>query len=173
MNVLQEAIEKLNITMVIMCGIAFGTNRNKTALGDIIVSRQVWNYEPAKVKPEGLAYRGDKVNAASHLLQCFKMAAADYQDMPKIHFGLMASGEKLVNDREFREKLSVQEPELVAGDMEAAGLASVCMSKKVDWIVVKALCDWGENKSDKFQEEAAWNAAEVVVLTVKGYLLPA
>jgi nucleoside phosphorylase len=32
------------------------------------------------------------------------------------------------------------------------------VKRKIDWIVVKGIADWGINKSDEFQREAALNA---------------
>ena len=84
--------------------------------------------------------------------------------------GTYASGEKLVNDKDFRETLLSQEPELSAGDMEAAGLASVCTSRRKDWIVVKGISDLGYQKEDAYQETAAGNAADFVVFTLEQIL---
>lgn len=171
MNIVSKAIVCLKPEHIIMCGIAFGFDEKKTALGDVVVSRQVWNYEPAKIVEGKRIYRGDKVTASGYLLQCFTSAEVRYEldgkNTYQISQGLYASGEKLVNDLEFRNVLLTQEPELRAGDMETAGLASVCESRNVDWITVKGISDLGYKKSDESQSKAAQNAASFVVYTLQ------
>ncbi|MCI8567466.1 MAG: 5'-methylthioadenosine/S-adenosylhomocysteine nucleosidase [Lachnospiraceae bacterium] len=174
MNTLALALEALQPARVIMCGIAFGFNEKKYRLGDVVVSRQVWSYEPAKLVKDRTLYRGDKTTASGYLLQCFSEAAVRYEMQGKadcqICQGTYASGEKLVNDKDFRETLLSQEPELSAGDMEAAGLVSVCTSRRKDWIVVKGISDLGYQKEDAYQETAAGNAADFVVFTLEQIL---
>jgi hypothetical protein len=63
------------------------------------------------------------------------------------------------------------EPEAIGGEMEGAGLYVACQDKKVDWILVKGICDWadGEKGQDKEsrQKTAASNAAAFVVHTLE------
>jgi nucleoside phosphorylase len=55
------------------------------------------------------------------------------------------------------------EPEAIGGDMEGAGLYAAAGVAKVDWILVKAICDWADgNKNDDAQQLAAHNAADFV-----------
>jgi hypothetical protein len=84
-----------------------------------------------------------------------------------VRFGLVLSGEKLVDNLDFREQLRVLEPEAIGGEMEGAGLYVACHDAKVDWILVKAICDWvdghkNRNKT-KRQALAAHNAARFVL----------
>lgn len=52
--------------------------------------------------------------------------------------------------------------------MEGAGIASAATRNKVDWILIKGICDWGENKNmagvnkDEDQMTAARNAFSVL-----------
>ena len=75
----------------------------------------------------------------------------------------MASGEKLINSESELKKLKSDEPEIIGGDMEAAGIASVCNDQRIEWIVIKGICDRGSDKTDDFQEQAAKNASEFMV----------
>ena len=50
--------------------------------------------------------------------------------------------------------------------MEAAGLVSVCEDEKIEWIVVKAISDWGVNKNDEDQKRAAENAFDFIMQNV-------
>jgi nucleoside phosphorylase len=96
------------------------------------------------------------------LLDRFRSGDLDWQG-PARHFGLILSGEVLVNDLEYCKKLLSEEPEAIGGEMEGAGLYAATRDAKVDWIVVKAICDWADgNKDYEAQPMAAKNAAEFV-----------
>ena len=51
--------------------------------------------------------------------------------------------------------------------MEAAGLYAACAEADVDWVVVKAICDWADGKKqlnkEQRQKTAADNAARFVL----------
>jgi len=80
-----------------------------------------------------------------------------------VEFGLILSGEKLIADQTFRDQLIKLEPESIGGDMEGAGLYIAAVDAKVDWILVKAICDWADGKkNDDAQQLAACNAAKFV-----------
>jgi len=84
-------------------------------------------------------------------------------DGASIHVGTVASGEKLVDDRSFRDELKGRQPSPIAGDMESWGLSAVCHSAKIEFIMVKGICDWGFDKEKDKQSQAARNACEFVV----------
>lgn len=159
----QNAIHNLHPQSVILCGIAFGLRPKSQKMGDILVARQLMNYEPAKVdRDKGTIQRGDRPTASEKLIDQFRSEDLDWKG-PQIHFGLMLSGEKLVNDPVFRDHLLETEPEAIGGEMEAAGLYAAAHNANVDWIMVKAICDWGDgNKDDTAQALAAKNAATFV-----------
>ncbi|NLJ70216.1 MAG: 5'-methylthioadenosine/S-adenosylhomocysteine nucleosidase [Clostridiaceae bacterium] len=171
-NTMHKVCNNLNPGKVIMGGIAFGSDKEKQKIGDILVSKQVWNYEPSKIKSEETISRGDKVPASSFLMQLFQSSKIDYKENDaQIYFGLLASGEKLVNSKEFLESLRNQETEVIGGEMEAAGLASVCNEKNIEWIVAKAICDWGYEKDDNGQQLAAHNAFDFIMYNLKKIIL--
>lgn len=164
-NTMHKIIEVLKPEKVILGGIAFGVDCKKQNLGDILVSNQVWNYEPSKVTEKEIISRGDKIPASSYLLQLMNSSVIDYEEA-KVSFGLIASGEKLMNSGEAIQSLKEREPEFIGGDMEAAGIASVCQDNKIDWVVVKAICDWGVNKTDDAQQMAANHAFDFIMYNI-------
>ncbi|MEO6893072.1 MAG: TIR domain-containing protein [Ktedonobacteraceae bacterium] len=162
----QEGIQVLSPSAVIMVGVAFGTNSKKQHLGDILVSRQLLGYEPQRVERDANGQirnipRGDRPQASVRLLDRLRTGVVDWQGAP-VHFGLMLSGEKLVDHPDFREYLRQMEPEAIGGEMEGAGLYAAAQRNKVDWIVVKGICDWADGKKsqnkDQRQQDAARNA---------------
>lgn len=160
-NTLHKVHNHLNPEKILMVGIAFGIDKEKQKIGDILVSKQVWNYEPSKITNSSNISRGDKVSASSFLLQLFRSIGLEHH--VDVHFGLLASGEKLINSEQFLAKLKESEKEIIGGDMEAAGLVSVCSDKHIDWIIIKAICDWGYEKTNASQELAAENACNFLL----------
>src|SRR2546421_11700813 len=163
-----EGIKALSPSAVIMVGIAFGLIPQEQSPGDILVSRQLVGYELQKVEqgPDGkeiIRPRGDRVQASPRLLSRLRASIFDWQE-PKVHFGLVLSGDKLANHQNFRNKLLSIEPEAIGGEMEGTGVYSAAHRNKVDWILIKAICDWAdEHKDDAYQQRAAENAARFLL----------
>ena len=155
-----------------MVGIAFGVNAEKQSIGDVLVSERLMLYEPQRVGTEegrlNLISRGDRPHASPWLLNCFRSADLYWDKLkPKIRFGLILSGEKLVDNIDFRQQLRKFESEAIGGEMEGAGLYVACQDAKVDWILVKSICDWADGhkarRKDKRHRLAAHNAASFVL----------
>ncbi len=167
-----QAIQDLAPQAVIICGIAFGLHPSKQHLGDILVAKQIQYYEPRKVDmQQGQIPRGDRATSAVRLLDRFRNGELEWQDS-STHFGLVLSGEALINDPAFRDELLEIAPEAIGGEMEGAGLYAAAHSAKVDWILVKAICDWADGeKNDDAHPLAARNAAQFVfyVLQLGGW----
>lgn len=161
-----DAIAILNPELAIMGGIAFGANKNNQRIGDLLLSTQIWRYNPEKIMVDGSIPRGDKNAASPHLIQMFETIVAGMTDI-KMHSGLIVSGEKIVNNREFlTNKLIIKEPEMIGGDMEGAGFEAACHRKQIPWVLLKGICDWGYDKDTKSkiidQEKAAVNSFRII-----------
>src|SRR5579884_2158379 len=142
-----------------MVGIAFGLRPGKQQLGDILVSRQIMAYELQRVgsDDEGnlvVRPRGDRPQASPRLLNLFRDGEIDWEGAP-LHFGLVLSGEKVVDNPNFRAELLRLEPEAIGGEMEGAGLYAAALRNRVDWILVKAICDWADGKKALSTQEQA------------------
>ncbi|GAB4121336.1 MAG: hypothetical protein Fur005_34100 [Roseiflexaceae bacterium] len=162
-----------------MVGIAFGVDPQKQKIGDILVARQLLSYELQRIGTSNgeltMTVRGDRPSASPMLIDRFRSGEIDWFGAA-VQFGLVLSGEKLVDNLDFRKQLEQFGPEMIGGEMEGAGLYQAAYAEKVDWVLVKAICDYadgnkGENK-DANQQQAATNAAEFVlhVLSLGGFL---
>jgi len=166
-----ESIEAISPIAVIMVGIAFGIDEHKQAIGDILVTEQLRPYNflqrvgTQDGKPQ-IDDRNDKPHASPWLIHHFKSANLLWNGA-KVHFGVLLTGESVVDNREFRDQLLKLEPEAIGGEMEGAGLYVACQHKKVDWILIKSICDWADGKKEQDkknrQETAAQNAAAFVL----------
>jgi nucleoside phosphorylase len=149
-----DAIASWAPCAMIGVGIAFGMNAAKQAVGDVLVSARVRDYELARVG-EITLYRGDGPPASQVLLQRFnhldqtrRADPALRLEWPEVRIGPILTGNKLIDDVDYRDSLLALEPEAVGGEMEALGLQKVCDRHHVDWIVVKAICDWADGNKD-------------------------
>lgn len=142
-----NALTRLKPEYAIMGGIAFGSNKRKQKIGDVLLSTKIWNYEPEKIQKDGSILRGTIDAASPNLIQMFEMISLDMNDI-KLRPGLIASGEKLVDSKEFMlNNLMKKQPEIIGGDMEGAGFASACMREQTQWVLAKGICDWGYGKN--------------------------
>ncbi len=171
-----EAQLALSPSAVIMVGIAFGLKPMEQKIGDILVSRQICNYNQQKIDTgaggETIIFtRGDRISAPVRLLDKFQAGVIEWHGPARVHFGPILSGEILVNNREYRDQLRQLEPEAIGGEMEGAALGTIDQRQRMNWILVKAICDWGDGEKDKDKEkrqrEAADNAASFTLHVVQ------
>ena len=176
--------EVLDPRAIVAVGIAFGINADKQKIGDVLISRFVYDYENGKVGPDGRFIHRGGVPSASRLwltalteVDRSKRGGGDAAQWPTLHFGCLLTGQKLLDHLPTRDQLARQtgRDDVVGGEMEAAGLHTALEGHLVDWVVVKAICDWADGNKGKDkerrQQDAAENAARVVQAVVVSGLL--
>jgi nucleoside phosphorylase len=172
LDVLKDALNALDPKplAVINTGIAFGLKPEKQRMGDILVAEQIRLYELERRGAIRIT-RGDKISCSPLLFSWFRDFRADWALSsrpalrPSVRCGLILSGEKLADDKEFISELLRIEPEAIGGEMEAAGVYAAAAGEHlqhVHWTVVKGICDWGIGKADSYQAIAARNAIDFV-----------
>ncbi len=90
----------------------------------------------------------------------------DRQLAPNIHWGVVASGEKVIADDKTLSELQKHWPKLVGIEMEGYGVAHAIYTaeSRPEFFMVKSICDWANpDKNDEWQEYAADVAAVFVV----------
>lgn len=177
---IRDALSEVKPKAIIMVGIAFGVKESEQPIGHVLVSHQLQPYDLMRVgtdKTSGaqkITPRGDRVTASAKLLDRLRTAELGFTG--SIQFGLVLSGQSLIDNLDYRQELQASHPEAIGGEMEGAGLYSAATGK-ADWIVVKAVCDYADgNKAlDKAerQKTAAEAAAAFVLHTLQmGGLAP-
>lgn len=74
--------------------------------------------------------------------------------LPTIHYGIIASGNRVVKDVKFRNRLA-RDHDILCFEMEAAGVMNT-----VDCLVIRGICDYSDAQKNKiWQEYAAATAA--------------
>ncbi len=154
----EKAIQSVRPKAVIGVGIAFGSNEAEQSIGEILVSKQLLLYELQRVGSE-IRPRGDRAHSSPKLINFFTGFAQTSWKGEQVTPGLLLSGEKLVDNVDYRSQLLNLESEAVGGEMEGAGLYASCQDNKVDWIIIKSICDWGDGKKFKNKKERQLKAA--------------
>lgn len=160
-------------TWIVCVGICFGMSEGQR-IGDVIVSDAIQPYESVKIGTddelaERVEDRNPTLTASRTLvtrLSCRPVVAGR-----RVAVGVMLSGDKLIDNLEFRERLSGLFPRAIGGEMEGVGVAYAAEMAKVDWVVVKACCDWADGTKEKLklarQKRAAAASAELLAHAVR------
>jgi len=163
-----NAINALKPKFVLMVGIAFGLDPKKQNIGDVLVSNHILPYEIQKVSANGVIWRGSKPEASNSLRDSFKSLHNWEFTLPNLEKASLElcdilSGEKLVDNLDFRQELEKLFPTAKGGEMEGAGVYSACQDNHTDWILVKSICDFADGKKGNKKEEKQALAIEVAL----------
>lgn len=164
-----RAINEVQPKLVLLIGIAFGLQRSKQRLGDVLVAQHVKSYEMVKLKPDAIEERGETLRADAMIVERIHAHGRTWQfpraDGSHVAFqvGLVVSGAKLVNNREFRDELARRFPIALGGEMEGVGAYAAAFGERVPVLLAKGICDWADGtKNDRAQAFAAAAAVDLI-----------
>jgi nucleoside phosphorylase len=157
---------------VLMVGIAAAAEPIQ-CLGDLIIGKEVYYYEMGKVVAEGKIPEPKQIPVDATLLDRVQalpntnfLILADRPDgtatFPSIELGVIASGDKVISDEVERDKIVAVNRKIMAIEMEGYGVSSAAWQsfERVRCLVIRALCDYADNKkNDQWHEYAAAVAA--------------
>lgn len=186
-DIIKKAIKDIKPSIIIVLGVAFGCDYNKTELGDVLVGRQHFSYDKSsKISNGNLGIKklhleepdGYLLNRFKATIQTEEKIKGDFRNKFQVVLGNMITGEFVVDSIEFREMIF--EPfkafGVIGGEMEAYGIFEEIKSyKDIHCILMKGICDWGAGKNEllskgnkkranpknKLQTLAALNACSV------------
>jgi nucleoside phosphorylase len=164
----QHAVGVWRPRALVMVGIAFGKDPMKQKIADVLIASSVISYEPQRVGENESVSRGPMTPANPTLLNRFDNVPHWSFFRPdgskcKHEVGPVLSGEKLVDDPNFKRLLFARYPQAIGGDMEGVGLAAAALRDGVPWILVKGICDWADGKKHKKHQPLAAAAAVSLV----------
>jgi HEAT repeat protein/nucleoside phosphorylase len=161
-----DAIRDVRPVSVVAVGVAWGRDAAKTPVGTVLLSTLILDFERQRIGEDStgeriVIARGARTEASPRLVNRF--LTADYSATSvSIADGPLLSGEKLIDNSVFKQQVIEMFPEAIGGEMEGIGIQSVCDRAGVDWIVVKGVCDFAENKSEDKANRQALAAARSV-----------
>lgn len=186
-------VEKFGVTHILFTGVA-GAGDKTVQVGDIVVAESLVQHDMDasplfprfEVPLTGLTHF-----PADHRLGTCLVDAAhafldhDFEDaidprekavfrlvQPRIHRGLIASGDQFVNERGHINELNKALPGLVAVEMEGAAVAQVCYELGVPCGVIRTISDnANENAATDFMRFVKSVAARYAFYIVKRFCL--
>jgi nucleoside phosphorylase len=167
-----DTIQHWNPDAMLLVGIAGAASKGQH-LGDLVIASDVYYYERGKLtpdgkKPEPFMYKADallwgRVSAVADWTAPIPVARPDgTQERPKISYGVIASGEKVIADAAVRDDIAAGQRKIQAVEMEGYGFSAAIWQsfERVRHLVIKAICDLADSsKNDEWQEYAAAVAA--------------
>lgn len=157
----------------LLVGIAATADPAKVKLGDVVLGSDVYYHERGKVTSEGTKPE-PKLISADATLWANVMAAPEWngkipvarpdatQTRPRVHSGVIASGEKVIADAAARDDIAAGHRKIVAIEMEGYGFSRAVWQsfEHVRHLDIRAICDDGsKDKNDGWHAYAAAAAA--------------
>lgn len=162
---LARVLPKLKPDYVISTGIAFGRQSKGQKPGEILIARQLANYETRKENTGQTISRGDKVTCP--ILENINGGIHSWKGV-KIHQGVVFCGNALINSQEFLDYLEKREPEYIGGDMESYGVYAAGVMEDAKWAMIKGISDWGDGtKNDNYHRIALENVSKFIFHLIK------
>jgi nucleoside phosphorylase len=176
---------------VLLVGIAGGNTKLDVKLGDVLVPKRIYPYEPAKLYDDYRESRGQYLSVHEGIhSSCQELFNAKWTDalldppqqagqLPHVHFdGSIASGNKVIASKKAMNELQKKVPDLLGVEMEAYGVFRALQQATPvpAFLTVRGICDLADaNKSDKWHCFAAHTAAifaKVFVASVLSASIP-
>ena len=159
-NVTSKLMNTVKPRYVIAVGICYGMDKSKTSTGDVIVSDLICDYTCLRVG-DTLQPREGIRPVGADLLQVFSspVGYSHTQDgiEVKVYCGPFIARPDLVDNPDYKEDLKRFWPDALGCEMEGAGIMAAIENdtseNKVEAIVIKAICDWGDGEKS---EAADW-----------------
>lgn len=150
-------LEVFDLDLVANIGLAAGIDKEKQALGDIVVAEKVRYYETGKMRANSFEIAPEFSDLHSSFVQALQTAnvaswplGASVGGKPrKVFFGTVASGEKVIASSDFVQSLLSQDRKTIGIEMESYGIAAAIHGRKEKLLLIRGICDFGdETKND-------------------------
>lgn len=155
-------VERFGVTHILFTGVA-GAGDAGVRVGDIVVADTLVQYDMDasplfprfEVPLTGLSHFGSDLHlsnrlagsAAAFLDQAFELAIAPEERRafglvrPRLHRGLIASGDQFIRSAAHIHSLNASLPGLLAVEMEGAAVAQVCFEMGVPFAIMRTISD--------------------------------
>lgn len=131
-----------------LSGIACG-NPLRTRLNDVVISDIVVPYEPRRITPDSDIPYGHTYSPIRALRDIF--AHHTWDSSSRMLPGAVLSGEKLIDNEKYRDRILACHGKSAAIEMEATGFVMECEDAGVPWLVIKAISDYGDGKKNSLR----------------------
>jgi nucleoside phosphorylase len=192
-NEVEDALDEFpNARVIVALGVAYACNPDKAKYGDVLVSKVIDGVGNVKHTSEGLIIcrasstrltpvspilehifaRGEETWSVYKDFRCTKSnREGNAGRQSKVHSGNIISDKVLIDNKEIRDKMTSNTPEVIGGEMEGVSLVEIqkrharkkAIPRDFDVIVIKGVADYADGRKDKkWQFTAAMAAADYV-----------
>lgn len=162
-------IQRFGASQVVMTGVAGGLGEG-VAVGDVVVARELLQHDmdasPIFVRHEVPGYGLSRFAAdpalSERLLRASSATLRDPQaalgaeavaafglQAPRVHHGLLISGDRFVSRSTESAALQAELPDALAVDMESAAVAQVCADFRVPVAVLRTISDRADDAAHR------------------------
>ncbi len=158
-----DMVNNWNPERILIIGIAGGFSRKHQKLGEVIIADSLLYFEEQKLKAGKVEFRPDMLKSDRELYNHAR-TLSNYPNivLPKAHFGVIVSGEKVITDNTFKNKLFEIHSKLLGVEMESWGVAATVFSHfhQLGFLTIRGISDYADpDKNNDFREIAIQNAA--------------
>jgi len=160
-----EALRRTKAPHVVLLGIAAGVP-DRVKLGDVVIPEQILYYESQKLtetSTEGApSWRttDERVRVAASVMPSLTGLRGKRSSVAVHTDVVIASGEKVVASRHFRDAICSAHRNAVALDMESYGVARAAERRGCRVTIIKSISDFADStKDDEYHEFAAMASA--------------
>lgn len=151
-------IHRFDVSAIVFVGVAGGMG-DQVRVGDVVIGDHLLQHDlnaeplfPRFEVPllERARFEADSAlsNALAHATTAFLATLADTQHTaPRLHRGLIASGDRFVSGHTERAVLVAALPDLLAVDMESAAVAQVCYEHDVPVAILRSISDSADDSA--------------------------
>jgi nucleoside phosphorylase len=158
---------------VALAGACYGLRPEEgQRLGDIVLATELRPFSHRRVispdRPRDVIQivRDAAVHPARRWLDRIRAAAASWNGA-RVHEGPLLSESLVIDSADYRDLLSRAEPTAIGGETDGSGAWSTAWPAAVDWVMVKAIADWGYDRQPVPHAMAASNAASFIVHAIR------
>ena len=167
----RKALKLFSPKLIISIGIAYGADCKEQEIGDVLVSEKIIDVDKKnkltngkyKLFPNSILCSDSQIYASwGHYL-----SAKNHMNKYNWYWGTLLSKGTVLSDvkektRLFEAAKELGETNIIGGEMEGAGITRVCDESSIasKWLVIKGICDWGEQKNDLDQIAVELNLDE-------------
>ena len=171
----QTMILKFLPKLIINIGVAGGLT-NEINIGDVVIATEVVQHDvdtSAIGDPVGMISGINIINipCSPKAVAALKKAADEMKDF-KALTGIVASGDQFLNDKA-KTKWIAETFNAVACEMEGGSIGQVCYINNVDFGVIRAVSDKGDEDSgisyNEFVQIAAKNSIDIIIRFLQIY----
>lgn len=158
-----SAFRRFHPKLVVSLGVAFGIDEKKHHLGDVLISEKLCAYDAKNKRTNGKIKLDEKgFYQTDSSLMCAWKNLLSYSRFPGTsdsksrpfdwYCGLMLSGGTVLSDSAEKKRLlkaieNRGHKNCIGGEMEGNGMYFTCAEENIPCVVIKGICDWGEEKN--------------------------